>query len=105
MHTAQPTMLCVSMRPFLCIMFTMSLIDMPTRSLFADDDWHWLKSAVQANKLDVTSAGLWQDPEESSVQIALAPQGNVRLSRVSEVPPQNEVLFNLTCFREHLNVD
>ena len=46
------------------------------KDLFADDDWHWLKSAVQANKLDVTGAGLWQDPKESSVQLALTPQGN-----------------------------
>ena len=40
------------------------------KELFADDDWHWLKSAVQANKFNVTSAGLWQDPKESPVQIA-----------------------------------
>ena len=26
--------------------------------LVANDDWHWLKSVVQANKLEVTSAGL-----------------------------------------------
>ena len=44
------------------------------KELSADDDWHWLKSAAQANKLDVTSAGLWQDPNKSSVQTDLTPR-------------------------------
>ena len=43
------------------------------KELFADDDWHWLKSAVQANKLELTSAGLWQDPHVSTTQVALTP--------------------------------
>jgi hypothetical protein len=63
------------------------------KELFADDDWHWLKSAVQANKLDVTSAGLWHDPKEPSVQLALAPQGNVRLlSRERGTPAERGIV-------------
>ena len=63
------------------------------KELFADDDWHWLKSAVQANKLDVTNAALWQDPKESSVQIALTPKGNVRLlSRERGTPVERGVV-------------
>ena len=76
-HTAQPTTSYASMRPFL---YVHNVIQRHAdKELFADDDWHWLKSVVQANKLDVASAGLWQDPKESSVQLALTPQGNVRL--------------------------
>ena len=48
------------------------------KELFADYDWHWLKSAAQANKLDVPSSGKWQDPKESSMQIALTPQQALR---------------------------
>ena len=34
------------------------------KELLADDDWTWLKSDVQANKLEVTSAGFWPTPQE-----------------------------------------
>ena len=29
------------------------------KEILAEDDWPWLKSVVQANRLDVTSSGLW----------------------------------------------
>ena len=71
----------------------MLLIDMPIKELLVDDDWHWLKSVVQTNKLEVASAGLWQTPQASSTQIALTPQGNVRLlSRERETPSDRGVV-------------
>ena len=72
---------------------------MPIKEFLADDDWHWLKSAVQANKLEVTSAGLWPTPQESSAQIALTPQGRVKLlSRERETPSDRGVVqFDFFC--------
>ena len=67
--------------------------------LFADDDWHWLKSAVQANKLDVTSASLWQYPKESSVQIALTHQGHVRLLSRERGTPSDRGVVQLDNFQ------
>ena len=63
----------------------MSLIDMPTRSFLADDDWHWFKSVVQAN--------------ESSVQIALTPQGNVRLLSRERGTPSDRGVVQLDMFQ------
>ena len=41
----------------------------------------------------MTSAGLWQDPRVSATQIALTPQGNVRLlSRERETPSDRGVV-------------
>ena len=50
--------------------YARNVIDRPAdKELFADDDWYWLKAAVQANRLDVTSSGEWQDPKKSPVEI------------------------------------
>jgi len=47
-----------------------NVIDRPVdKELLADDDWYWLKAAVQANILDVTSSGEWKDPKKSPVEI------------------------------------
>jgi len=69
------------------------------KELVADDDWHWVKSAVQSNKLEVTSAGFWQAPQESSTQIALTPQGRVQLLSRERERLQTEVLYNWTFSR------
>jgi len=47
-----------------------NVIDRPAdRELHADNDWYWLKAAIQANRLDVTSSGEWQDPKKSPVEM------------------------------------
>ena len=33
------------------------------KELLAEDNWPWLLSAAHANKLEVTSAGLWLTPQ------------------------------------------
>ena len=75
------------------------------KELLADYDWHWLKSVVQANKLEATSAGLWPTPQESSVQIALTPQGNVRLLSRERETPSDRGVVQLDISKEHLNED
>ena len=58
----------------------------------AEYDWEWLKSVVQANRLEVTSNGLWlaQEPEH---QISLTPQGRVQLlSRERELPSDRGIV-------------
>jgi hypothetical protein len=58
MRTAQLTMFFVY--ETIPLYYVHNVIDRHAdQELFADDDWHWLKSAVQVKKLDVTSAGLW----------------------------------------------
>jgi hypothetical protein len=58
------------------------------RELLAEDDWRWLKkTAVQANRLEVTSSGLRLANQEPAEQISLTPQGRVKLlSRERELP-------------------
>ena len=52
-----------------------------------------MKAAVQANRLDVTSSGEWQDPQKSPVEISLTPQGNVRLlSRERGTPAERGIV-------------
>ena len=63
------------------------------KELLTDDDWPRLKSAAQANRLEVTSSGLWLTPQESVVQISLTPQGRAKLlSRERETPSDRGVV-------------
>ena len=55
--------------------------------LLAEYDWEWLKRAVQANKLQVTSDGRWLANQDACEQITLTPQGRVRLISRGRAPP------------------
>ena len=59
------------------------------KALLAEYDWVWLKQAVQANKLQVTSDGRWlADPDETG-QVVLTPQGRVMLVPRERVSPSD----------------
>ena len=75
------------------------------KQVLADDDWHWLKSVVQTNNKEVTSAGSWQYPQESMTQIALTPQGNVRLLSRERETPSDRGVVQFDIFKGHFNGD
>ena len=64
----------------ICLIYVHNVIDRnANKELLAEYGWGWLKTTVQANKLQVTSDGRWLADQDASEQIALTPQGRVRL--------------------------
>ena len=45
-----------------------------SRELHSGHDWEWLKTAVQENRLQVTSNGQWIPNQEAVERITLTPQ-------------------------------
>ena len=59
----------------------------------AEHDWEWLNTAVQANKLEVTSSSLWLTNREPTERISLTPHGRVKLlSRERDLPSDRGVV-------------
>ena len=50
------------------------------RELLAEHDWEWLKAAVQANRLEMTSTGRWLANEESAEQISFDASGQSKIT-------------------------